>query len=233
MRQLAEKLVAILVAGGVGAALAVVALPVSGQAPASSVPRLADGKPDLNGIWQAHERSQLRHPDARGAAGDGAARRALRAGSRRAGPRAGRGRRGAARRRRRRGRRAPVSAGGADARSRENQENWLTRDPEIKCYLPGVPRATYMPYPFQILQSTSSCLHRLRVRGRRARHLPEGSGPGAGRLLDGTVGWPLGRRHAGRRRHRLQRPDVVRPRPATSTATPCTWSSATRARAPT
>ena len=27
-------------------------------------------------------------------------------------------------------------------------------DPEAKCYLPGVPRATYMPYPFQIIQST-------------------------------------------------------------------------------
>jgi hypothetical protein len=35
----------------------------------------------------------------------------------------------------------------------ENQENWLSRDPEIKCYLPGVPRATYMPFPFQIVQS--------------------------------------------------------------------------------
>ena len=39
---------------------------------------------------------------------------------------------------------------------KENQENWLSRDPEIKCYLPGVPRATYMPYPFQILQSPSA-----------------------------------------------------------------------------
>jgi hypothetical protein len=37
----------------------------------------------------------------------------------------------------------------------ENQANWLTRDPEIKCYLPGVPRATYMPQPFRILQSAS------------------------------------------------------------------------------
>ena len=27
-------------------------------------------------------------------------------------------------------------------------------DPEAKCYLPGVPRATYMPFPFQIIQST-------------------------------------------------------------------------------
>jgi hypothetical protein len=38
----------------------------------------------------------------------------------------------------------------------ENRERWLERDPEIKCYLPGVPRATYMPYPFQILQSASA-----------------------------------------------------------------------------
>jgi hypothetical protein len=36
---------------------------------------------------------------------------------------------------------------------KENQKNWLQLDPEIKCYLPGVPRATYMPYPFQIFQS--------------------------------------------------------------------------------
>ena len=33
--------------------------------------------------------------------------------------------------------------------------NWLTRDPEIKCYLPGVPRATYIPQPFQIFQNAS------------------------------------------------------------------------------
>jgi hypothetical protein len=32
----------------------------------------------------------------------------------------------------------------------------LNLDPEIKCYLPGVPRATYMPYPFQILHSASA-----------------------------------------------------------------------------
>src|SRR5262245_38071546 len=53
MRQLAAKLVTILVAGGLGAALAMLALPVAGQAPTSQVSRLADGKPDLNGIWQA------------------------------------------------------------------------------------------------------------------------------------------------------------------------------------
>jgi hypothetical protein len=36
---------------------------------------------------------------------------------------------------------------------RKNQDAWLTSDPEIKCYLPGVPRATYMPFPFQIFHS--------------------------------------------------------------------------------
>ena len=34
----------------------------------------------------------------------------------------------------------------------QNAANWLERDPEIKCYLPGVPRGNYMPYPFQIVQ---------------------------------------------------------------------------------
>jgi hypothetical protein len=36
----------------------------------------------------------------------------------------------------------------------KNAANWMASDPEVKCYLPGVPRATYMPYPFQIVQST-------------------------------------------------------------------------------
>jgi hypothetical protein len=40
-------------------------------------------------------------------------------------------------------------------RRNENREDYLNRDPEIKCYLPGVPRATYMPFPFQIFQSES------------------------------------------------------------------------------
>ena len=42
------------------------------------------------------------------------------------------------------------------AKKKENLEKWLDRDPEIKCYLPGIPRATYMPYPFQIFQSPSA-----------------------------------------------------------------------------
>ena len=34
----------------------------------------------------------------------------------------------------------------------ENSEHWIDRDPELKCYLPGIPRAMYMPYPFAIVQ---------------------------------------------------------------------------------
>ena len=40
----------------------------------------------------------------------------------------------------------------------ENRANWLERDPEIKCYLPGVPRATYMPFPFQIFHGDHEIL---------------------------------------------------------------------------
>ncbi|MBI1394111.1 MAG: hypothetical protein GC152_15370 [Alphaproteobacteria bacterium] len=40
----------------------------------------------------------------------------------------------------------------------ENRANWIDRDPEIKCYLPGVPRANYMSHPFQILQNSDQTL---------------------------------------------------------------------------
>src|SRR5438094_9975184 len=43
----------------------------------------------------------------------------------------------------------------AAAIKKENSENWIDRDPELKCYLPGIPRAMYMPYPFQIVQGTN------------------------------------------------------------------------------
>ena len=43
----------------------------------------------------------------------------------------------------------------AAAIKQENAAHWIDRDPELKCYLPGIPRAMYMPYPFQIVQSTN------------------------------------------------------------------------------
>jgi hypothetical protein len=46
----------------------------------------------------------------------------------------------------------------AATKKKENAERWLERDPEITCFMPGVPRATYMPYPFQILQGSNEIL---------------------------------------------------------------------------
>jgi len=144
------------VAAAAGALAAASATSLAGQTPAAyRAPRTADGKPDLNGIWQAMNEANydVEMHMARAAM-------ALRPGP--YGPLPA----------------APVLAFGAVgsvppgmgvveggtipykpeklATRKENQEKWLERDPEIKCYLPGVPRATYMPQPFQILQSSSA-----------------------------------------------------------------------------
>ena len=123
--------------------------------PAPLVPRSADDKSDLNGIWQALNEANY----------DLEAHVALPAMALRPGPYGpipaapvlALGAVGA----------VPPSLGvvkgdeipykpEALARRKQNQQDWLNLDPEIKCYLPGVPRATYMPYPFQILQSASA-----------------------------------------------------------------------------
>jgi hypothetical protein len=44
---------------------------------------------------------------------------------------------------------------------KQKQENFKNRwknDPEVKCYMAGIPRANYMPYPFQIVQTPQSIL---------------------------------------------------------------------------
>jgi hypothetical protein len=41
----------------------------------------------------------------------------------------------------------------AMSKKKTNFENRRTTDPEAKCYMPGIPRGNYMPYPFQIIQS--------------------------------------------------------------------------------
>ncbi len=40
----------------------------------------------------------------------------------------------------------------AQERLQYNRDNVINYDPEAACYLPGIPRATYMPHPFQIVQ---------------------------------------------------------------------------------
>lgn len=120
------------------AALLVASIPAAAQAPAYRAPRTADGKPNLNGIWQVMNTANWNlegHEAQKGLV--------VALGAWGAEP-GGLG----------------VVEGGeipylpaAAAQKKKNYENRLTLDPEVKCYLPGVPRATYMPYPFQILQS--------------------------------------------------------------------------------
>ena len=144
-------------AAAVLAVLLVAARPLSGQAPPAAyrAPRAADGKPDLNGIWQAMNEANydIQTHMARPAM-------ALRAGPYGPVPAAAVLALGAVGS-------VPPGIGvvegddipylpAALAKKKENQTNWVTSDPEIKCYLPGVPRATYMPYPFQIFQSTKA-----------------------------------------------------------------------------
>ncbi|HEY2153452.1 MAG TPA: hypothetical protein VGH34_21775 [Vicinamibacterales bacterium] len=154
--QTAVKTLIVAAAAAVMAAVLFEGAPISGQtAGGYRPPRLADGKPDLNGIWQALNEANydIEAHMARPAL-------ALRPGPYGPVPAAAVLAMGAV------GSVPPgmgIVEGGeipylpaALAKKKENQENWLTRDPEIKCYLPGVPRATYMPYPFQIFESTKA-----------------------------------------------------------------------------
>jgi hypothetical protein len=137
----------------VGALLAGGALLASGQAAKYRAPRI-DGKPDFNGIWQSLNEANydLEGHNARSAM-------ALRPGPYGPVPAAAVVALGAVGS-------VPPSVGVVEggeipykpealAKKLENQANWLTRDPEIRCYLPGVPRATYIPQPFQIFQNSS------------------------------------------------------------------------------
>src|SRR5260370_37138214 len=130
------------------AALMVIALqlgvmPTASGAEASKAPRAADGKPDLNGIWQTLNTANWDIQEH--AARPGLVVALGAAGAVPAGP-------GVVE-----GDEIPYLPA-AVAKKKENFENRLTADPEIKCYLPGVPRATYMPYPFQIVHSQKTIL---------------------------------------------------------------------------
>ena len=117
--------------------LTLLVIPARGQTRAYRAPRTADGKPNFNGIWQALNEAHWdveAHAAASSPVVDLGASHAIPGG-------------------------LSIVDGGtipykpeALAKKQENYKNRLTLDPEIKCYLPGVPRANYMPYPFQILQ---------------------------------------------------------------------------------
>jgi hypothetical protein len=112
--------------------------PVAGQVPDAKLSRTAGGNPDLNGIWQAMGTAHwdlLDHQARSGPVLELGAIAAVPAGMSVV-----------------EGNQIPYQPWAA-AKKKENYENWLSRDPEVKCYLPGIPRATYMPYPFQIVQT--------------------------------------------------------------------------------
>ncbi len=108
-----------------------------GAQPAEHVARI-DGKPNFNGIWQALNTAYWNLEGHSAEALDDfwqlGAIAAIPAG------------------------RSVVDGGSipylpeALAKRDENQAGWPATDPEAKCYMPGIPRATYMPHPFQIVQ---------------------------------------------------------------------------------
>ena len=71
----------------------------------------------------------------------------------------------------------------------ENQANWVDRDPEIKCYLPGIPRATYMPQPFQIFQSADAVFMAYQYAGATREVYMEDPGEAP---IDSWMGWSHG-----------------------------------------
>ena len=131
-RALSVALLAVTVAGGHAAA----------QSGDREFPRAWDGRPDLNGIWQAIGTAHWDiqdHPAGAGPPefgtigavppGQGVVV----------------------------GNEIPYQPWALEQKQR-NFENRYTDDPEIRCYLPGVPRATYLPYPFQIIQGTDKIM---------------------------------------------------------------------------
>jgi hypothetical protein len=140
---------------GVAAAvvLAVVSLSVARSSGQSQRPARIDGHPNLSGIWQAVNEANWDLEAHAARAGmivqPGAHPLAMVA----AAPVVALGTVGSVR-----GSIGVVDGGTipyqpwAAAQKKDNTEHWLDRDPEVKCFLAGIPRSMYMPYPFQIVQ---------------------------------------------------------------------------------
>ena len=111
-------------------------VPSLAAAQAAEVPRAWDSRPDLNGIWQAigtahwniQDHSASAGPPDMGAIGAVPPGQGVVVGNE-----------------------IPYQPSALEQKQ-WNFENRFTEDPEIKCFMPGVPRATYLPYPFQIIQ---------------------------------------------------------------------------------
>ncbi|HEX5230045.1 MAG TPA: hypothetical protein VFW44_20170 [Bryobacteraceae bacterium] len=142
----------------------------------SQIPRTREGKPDLSGIWQVLDTSL--DWDIQGHASE-------------AGPLPQLGAEFA----------VPPGIGAVEGgvipylpkaleKKKANFENRLKEDTEVKCFMPGVPRATYMPYPFQIEQGSkvfmiayefASSIRTIRM-----------DNPGPNPAGDSWMGWSVG-----------------------------------------
>ena len=110
-------------------ALLVIALdPASSRAQSRTVPRTADGKPDLSGIWQVMNTAAWDIQDHQAQKGVPAGQGVVE------------------------GNELPYTPAALE-KKKVNFASRATADPETKCFLPGVPRITYMPFPFQIVQT--------------------------------------------------------------------------------
>ncbi len=147
--------------------------PARGQYAAT---RTTDGIPDLNGIWQAL----------------GSAHWDLEAHAARPGPVEALGALGA----------IPAGLGVVESgaipyqdwalrKRAENRASWLELDPAVKCYMPGIPRATYMPFPFQIVQTPESILFAYEFAS--SSRVVRMDRPGSEALALSWMGYSLGR----------------------------------------
>jgi hypothetical protein len=159
--------------------LAMTSLPCSAAAPATAaekVARTADGKPDLNGIWQAmgsaHWNLEPHNAEASPVTAMGAIG-AIPAGL------------GVVE-----GGRIPYKPEALKQRA-ENKAKWLELDPLVQCKLPGVPRATYLPHPFQIVQEPKTLLLTYEFAG--ADRIVYMNRPGTQAQVDAWMGYNLGR----------------------------------------
>ena len=126
-------------------AVAAIAYPVSpaltAQAPAGgqayTPPRTAGGQPDLQGVWRAWNLAKYDLEDHGAKPGVPAGRGFV------VDPADGK---------------IPYQPAALEKRKQnyENSRNpdpWKNADPYVKCYLPGIPRMTYLGWPFQIIQT--------------------------------------------------------------------------------
>jgi hypothetical protein len=138
------------------------------------LPRTASGKPDFSGIWQALNSANWDVQTHVAAAGPDSALGAIGA----IAPGEGVVEGGE----------IPYLPAAAKKQKENNERRWID-DPELRCFMPGVPRANYMPYPFQIVQGSETILMTYEYAGavRTIRMGNPGKSP-----ADSWMGWSVG-----------------------------------------